>query len=535
MTATPAARWSFANLGVQTQILTAVGLASLVALGVGGTGLYAMSRTDASAQLLSERSLVSVQTIGDVKATVAKARLDAINQILAPDEAMVKKYVANYAADMKAFDKVVAEYKATHPTGNPATIAAVETTWKAYTQVVQNELFPLGAANDIPGWIKLRDKKALPLTTKLAEELTELETAERTAAANTAATERAEYQHSRLLMNVILSVGLLLALGLGIFVARRIRQALRRVKDVCDALAVGDLTHTSGLISGDEPGQMGRALDTAIGNLRRTVVTIEESATSLASATEQMSSTAAHIATSAVAASQQATTVSDAAEQVARSVGTVSAGSDEMGAAIREISVNAAQAVHVAADAVGVAAATSATMNKLGESSAEIGNVIKTITAIAAQTNLLALNATIEAARAGEAGKGFAVVASEVKDLAQETARATEDIHRRVSAIQADTVGAVTAIGEIAGVIERISDFQTTIASAVEEQTATSAEMNRSVGEAAAGTGDIAQNIAGVAQATRVTSEGVSQTQQATAELSRMSSELRSIVGTFRI
>jgi methyl-accepting chemotaxis protein len=172
-------------------------------------------------------------------------------------------------------------------------------------------------------------------------------------------------------------------------------------------------------------------------------------------------------------------------------------------------------------------------MGKLGESSAEIGNVIKVITSIAEQTNLLALNATIEAARAGDAGKGFAVVASEVKDLAQETARATEDISRRVEAIQADTTGAVTAIEGISAVIARISDFQTTIASAVEEQTATTAEMNRSVSEAAGGTGEIARNIVGVAEAARLTSQGVTETQQATTEMAPMSTELSALVATF--
>jgi methyl-accepting chemotaxis protein len=174
-------------------------------------------------------------------------------------------------------------------------------------------------------------------------------------------------------------------------------------------------------------------------------------------------------------------------------------------------------------------------MNKLGDSSAEIGNVIKVITSIAEQTNLLALNATIEAARAGEMGKGFAVVASEVKDLAQETSRATEDISRRVEAIQSDTSGAVAAIEEISIVIQRISDFQTTIASAVEEQTATTAEMNRSVTEASGGTGEIAQNITGVAEAARMTSQGVAETRQASADLARMSTELSSLVSTFRL
>src|SRR4029079_181014 len=139
-------------------------------------------------------------------------------------------------------------------------------------------------------------------------------------------------------------------------------------------------------------------------------------------------------------------------------------------------------------------------MARLGESSTAIGNVVKVITSIAEQTNLLALNATIEAARAGDAGKGFAVVASEVKDLAQETARATEDISRRVDAIQSDTTNAVEAIAEISRIIAKINDYQVTIASAVEEQTATTGEMSRSVGDAANGTSEIAQTISEVAQ-----------------------------------
>jgi methyl-accepting chemotaxis protein len=410
----------------------------------------------------------------------------------------------------------------------------MESGWQRYVRIVQDELLPAGRTNDLKTWEQVRDDEARSILTEISGAVDALKAAENADAARAAAEARSSYEDSRTESILVLVIGALLALATGFIVARGVVRSLARVKAVCDSLAAGDLTRTSGLTSHDEPGQMGQALDAAMVQLRRTVTTIDGSAASLAAASEQLSSVSTQIAASAEETSAQAQTVSSATGEIARSVDTVSAGSEEMGASIREISQNATEAARVAAEAVTVTASTSATMNKLGESSAEIGNVIKVITAIAEQTNLLALNATIEAARAGEMGKGFAVVASEVKDLAQETARATEDISRRVQAIQSDTGGAVLAIEEISQVIARISDFQTTIASAVEEQTATTAEMNRSVGEAASGTASIAETITGVAEAARLTSQGVSQAQQATNELARMSSDLTALVGAFR-
>jgi len=327
----------------------------------------------------------------------------------------------------------------------------------------------------------------------------------------------------------------LIALGaIALAITRSIVRPLRRVSGVLSALAAGDLTARAQVDSGDELGEMALALGAAQESLRGTVSALSANASALAAASEEMSATAGSIAASAEETSAQSGVVSAAAEMVSRNVQTVATGADEMGASIREISQNANEAARVGSSAVGVAEATNATVTRLGDSSRQIGDVVKTITSIAEQTNLLALNATIEAARAGEAGKGFAVVANEVKDLAQETAKATEDIGRRVEAIQADTAGAVTAIAEISGVIARMNDFQTTIASAVEEQTATTNEMSRNVAQAAHGSTEIAENIVAVATAAQVTSSGVQDTRQAADELARMSNELQTLVDNFR-
>ncbi len=260
---------------------------------------------------------------------------------------------------------------------------------------------------------------------------------------------------------------------------------------------------------------------------------VAENSSSMAAASEELSAISTQMAANAEETSTQSNVVSAASEQVSHNSQTVATGVEEMSASIKEIAKNATDAARVASSAVRAAEATNAKIAQLGASSTEIGQVIKVITSIAQQTNLLALNATIEAARAGEAGKGFAVVANEVKELAKETAKATEEISQKIEAIQNETMGAVTAIGEISKVIEQINDISNTIASAVEEQTATTNEISRNVAESSKGSAEIAQNITSVAQAARSTSEGANSSLKASQELARMAAELQGVVSDF--
>lgn len=302
---------------------------------------------------------------------------------------------------------------------------------------------------------------------------------------------------------------------------------------VMQAASTGDLTQEVRTRGKNDLAQIGAQFQEFLGALRGNLGQIREASMTLGSASSHLAGISQQLSSNAEETATQATVVSAASEQVSTNVTVVSTGCSEMQASIREISKSANEAARVAKDAVNVANGTTETIAKLGDSSVEIGKVIKLITSIAQQTNLLALNATIEAARAGEAGKGFAVVANEVKELAKQTARATEDIGQQVESIQRNAKSAVAAIGEVSTVVNQINDISYSIASAVEEQTATTSEISRNVGQAANGTGDIARNIAGVAMAARDTTQGATATQKSASDLNQLADELKSLVAKF--
>ncbi|PPK97775.1 methyl-accepting chemotaxis protein [Kineococcus xinjiangensis] len=375
--------------------------------------------------------------------------------------------------------------------------------------------------------------KEIELFNAMSELLAELagDAAGESEAAKAGAAEAA--RKGRQLMWTLGAIAVVAATALAAAVTRSITRPVGAVRDRLTRLAAGDLATPLTVQGGDEVADMAGALTSALGSLREAMSTIAGDAHVLAAASTQLSATSTQLSGAAAESAAQSRLVSGAAGSVSTSIQTVAAGTEQMGSSIQEIAHNATDATGIASQAVTVVDSTSSTIARLGESSAEIGDVVKAITSIAEQTNLLALNATIEAARAGEAGKGFAVVAGEVKELAQQTARATEDITRRVGVIQGDTSAAVAAIGEIAEIIGRINASQMTIASAVEEQAATTKEMSRNVAEAAGGADEIARNVDRVASAAEDTTHGAGQTARAADELSSMAAGLQQLVGRF--
>jgi len=353
------------------------------------------------------------------------------------------------------------------------------------------------------------------------------------AAVERAASETVASRTVALILVAFIAVALVLALFA--VIAQGIVKPLRVTEDVLHQVSQGDLTQRLQVAGDDEIAHMGKALNQTIDTLSRMISGIGADANALTAQAEELSATGQMLGASAHQTTSQAAAVSGAAEQVSQNVQTVASATEEMSTSISEISKNAAEAAQVASSAAQLASSTTATMTKLSESSAEIGNVIKVITSIAQQTNLLALNATIEAARAGEAGKGFAVVANEVKELAKETAKATEDIGAKVQAIQGDAKGAVAAIDEITSVIGRINDIQNTIASAVEQQTGTTNEIARNIAETVSSSSAIASNIGGVAKAASETQETATSSQRAALNLTELAAKLDRVVGRFKL
>lgn len=531
----PITAW-FADRQVRTKILVAIVVAVLLGVATNVVTFTRLERLADDILVMRSRHFAGQQALAQVNDGLAQSsRWIAELQSAAPEQrAEIKAGIA--AADAQVSSGLEQYERAA--AGDAARLRAIGELADAHrTYVALRDAVYLDASAPAgTGQLDAEEarERLADAYRAMAEATATLQRIEDTEADQIVSAEENDLETARTVSALVFAVGMILTVMVVWRITVLITRPLRRVEAALRAVAANDLTQTVPVTARDELGSMAAAVNQATQALREALRSVASGVRTLTASVDRMNAVSEKITGSVGETSSQAELVTAAAAEVSRNVQAVAAGSEQMSSSIREIARNASEAAQFATEAVQAAETTNQTVAKLGESSAEIGNVVRMITAIAEQTNLLALNATIEAARAGEAGKGFAVVAGEVKDLAQETARATEDITRRVEAIQSDTAGAVAAIREIGQVITRINEYQLTIASAVEEQTATTGEVNRSIAEAASGATNIANGISAVAEAAQATNGTLREADSVMRELTQLAGALREITDRFR-
>jgi methyl-accepting chemotaxis protein len=547
------------NLTIRGKVLAAFSVIFLVTLGLGGSAIYSLGSVNDAASDIRDNWLPSTRDLGKLAAAVERIRITESAQIMAKspsEKSAVQTRVANAKANYDA------AWKAYEPEISPGTERGLADryldSWRHYLEMDKR----LAEISDPDAAARFFGDEMLQAFSQVRQAL-EADTAFNASEGTKAANEAARiYESGKIVTLVVIALAALVCFGSGWVIVASVSAPVQGMTEVMARLADHDLgVSIPGVGRKDEIGRMAEAVqvfkdsmieadrlaaeqerEQSLKDERRRLVEaavvrfdaeVRDALSALASTSTELQATADNMTTIAANAANQVSIVASASEEASSNVQTVAAATEEMTASIEEITRQVHHAHDSAVKAVGEATKTSETIDRLSVAADKIGAVVKLISDIAKQTNLLALNATIEAARAGDAGKGFAVVASEVKALANQTARATDEIAGQVAAMQTVTQDAVAAVKSINRMISEISEISTTIAAAVEEQVAATGEIARNTQETAQGTGEVSRNIAGVKEAVEQTDDAAGQVLEASQIMSRQSEGLRQDIGRF--
>jgi methyl-accepting chemotaxis protein len=523
------------NLPIVAKLASTVAVVCLMLIVVGVVGVRELGTAQ---ERLSEMHRVNLQAISRLD-TVAFEFSQLLHEVdglvLAGNDADARQAVERIRSMNESLDRSWTAFLALPVTVHETARNAYATALAGYRQFLERYLLPLAqnANGDPTRFVAVRGQVS-PLTGSVLVALDSLATGVDADAERTLVASRDAYAAARLLIVGLIAVGILLSVVLVVIMGRLISRPLRATVAVLEGVSDGDLSGRLPVAGRDEVGRMAAALNTGLDRLSESLRAISANVGRLSASSDGLAAAADRMNDSASRSSAQVQTVSDGTREISEDTTAVATGSEEIGAAIQEIALVTTDASATADRAVHSASRAGEVLTSLDQSSGEIESVVKLITSIAAQTNLLALNATIEAARAGAAGKGFAVVATEVKDLAQETARATGDIAKRVAAIQHDSAAAGAAIREITEVISSIRDTQNMIAMAVEEQSATTVQMSQTVGRVAERSQRISGNVGSVAAVADETAQVARDTAGTATDLRGIAGDLRRTVSVFR-